>query len=75
MTLSAWAVVSTMQIIREDAAATCSAESTTFAPWARSGSTLAGSMSWTTSENPRLTRFSAIGRPMFPSPTKPVAGM
>ena len=35
---------------------------------ARTGSAL---MSWTTSWNPFRQRFEAIGRPMFPSPTKP----
>ena len=71
MTDSAWAVVSTMTIVRSVPAATCSGESTTLAPRSRSRPTLAGSMSWTTSAKPRWTTLSAIGRPMLPSPMNP----
>src|SRR5437867_8716142 len=71
MTVSAWAVVSTMQIVRSAPAATRSGESATVAPRARSGSTFAGSMSCTISGKPCLTRFRAIGRPMLPRPMKP----
>ena len=62
-----------MQMERVVAAATAWADSATVAPWLRSGSTLAGSMSWTTREKPRLARFVAIGPPMFPSPMNPTA--
>src|SRR5215813_8295669 len=73
MTSAAWAVVSTMQIVRVDARATAAGESATAAPRSRSGETFAASTSWTTSEKPRATRLSAIGRPMLPSPMNPTA--
>src|SRR5712691_11566915 len=71
MTASACPVVSTMQMVRSTLAATPSAESPTVAPRVRQMSAFAGSMSCTTSEKPCLTRFSAIGPPMFPSPMNP----
>src|SRR5258707_15361487 len=60
-----------MQIVRWHLAATASAEASTVAPAATSGATFAGLMSCTTSSNPALTRLSAIGPPILPSPTKP----
>src|ERR1700730_16681842 len=60
-----------MQIVRWHLAATASAEASTDAPTATSGATLAGLMSYTTSSNPALTRLSAIGPPILPSPIKP----
>src|ERR1700738_326394 len=60
-----------MQIVRWHLAATASAEASTVAPAATSGATLAGLMSCTTSSNPALTRLSAIGPPILPSPIKP----
>src|SRR5262245_1987083 len=58
-------------MVRVADAATRSGEASTLTPRARNGSTLAGSMSWTISVKPCLTRFSAIGRPMLPSPMNP----
>src|SRR5260370_32246618 len=60
-----------MQIVRWHLPATASAEASTVAPAATSGATLAGLMSCTTSSNPALTRLSAIGPPILPSPIKP----
>ena len=71
ITASAWAVVSTMQIVRWHLAATASGEVSTVAPAATSGSSRAGLMSCTTSSNPALTRLSAIGPPILPSPMNP----
>ncbi len=45
ITASAWAVVSTIEIVRSAASATASGEPATVAPRARSGSTFAASMS------------------------------
>src|SRR5215217_480706 len=71
ITASAWAVVSTMQIVRWHRAATASGEASTLAPAATSGSSRAGLMSCTTSSNPALTRLSDIGPPILPSPINP----
>src|SRR6267378_4845918 len=71
MTDSACVVVSTMQMVRATLAATASAEVARVAPRVFQTSALPGSMSCTTSEKPCLTRFSAIGPPMFPSPMNP----
>src|SRR4051795_3119392 len=71
ITASAWAVVSTMQIVRWHRAATASGEASTLAPAATSGSSWAGLMSCTTSSNPAFTRLSAIGPPILPSPINP----
>src|ERR1700731_4883111 len=60
-----------MQIVRWHLAATASAEASTVAPAATSGATRAGLMSCMTSSNPALTRLSAIGPPILPSPIKP----
>ncbi len=73
MTSAAWAVVSTMQIVRPAAAAALAGESATVAPRSRRGSTFAASTSWTTREKPPATRLSAIGRPILPSPMNPTA--
>src|SRR5947199_49050 len=64
-----------MQIVRWHLAATASAEASTVAPAATSGATLAGLMSCTTSSNPALTRLSAIGPPILPSPIKPTVSV
>src|SRR5215813_1553956 len=71
MTASAWAVVSTMQMVRSTAAATLSADSTMVAPRARHSPVLTGSMSCATSAKPCLTRLAAMGPPMAPSPMNP----
>ena len=71
MTSSAWSVVSTIEIVRSTKAATAAGECSTAAPASTSGSSFAGSMSWTTSENPCFTRLSAIGPPMAPRPMNP----
>jgi hypothetical protein len=71
ITASAWAVVSTMQIVRWHLAATASGEVSTVAPAATSGSSRAELISCTTSSNPAFTRLSAIGPPILPSPTNP----
>ena len=73
MTDSACAVVSTMTMVRSLAAATWSGEAATRAPRWRKASTFAATTSWTTRENPCLTRLSAIGPPMLPSPMNPTA--
>src|SRR5216684_3816339 len=52
---------------RHAAAGECS----TAAPAVTSGSSFARSRSWTTSENPWLTRLRAIGPPMLPRPMNP----
>src|SRR5215468_2361931 len=71
ITASACSVVSTMTMMRSAAAATACAEPATSAPLAFKGRLLASSMSLTTSEKPALTRLSAIGPPMAPSPMNP----
>ena len=71
ITASAWAVVSTMQIVRWHLAATASGEVSTVAPAATSGSSRAELISCTTSSNPAFTRLRAIGPPILPSPTNP----
>src|SRR5712692_3436009 len=73
ITDSAWAVVSTITIVRSVAAATSSGDPATLAPRSRSGSTLSRATSCTTSENPFLARFNAMGPPMLPSPMNPTA--
>ena len=70
-TSCACAVVCTMQTVRSTAAATASADSAFAAPRAMSRSIFPASMSCTTSAKPALTRLSAIGPPMFPSPMNP----
>src|ERR1700680_174300 len=64
-----------MQIVRWHLAATASAEASTVAPAATRGATLAGLISCTTSSNPALTRLSAIGPPILPSPIKPTVSV
>src|SRR5712692_566627 len=73
ITDSACAVVSTITIVRSVAAATSSGEPTTRAPRSRNGSTLSRATSCTTSANPFLARFKAMGPPMLPSPMNPTA--
>src|SRR6266566_1094007 len=71
MTASAWSVVSTMQIVRSEAAATAAGEVSTAAPSAISGSSFLGSMSCTTKAKPTFNRLCAIGPPMLPRPMNP----